>query len=184
MFIDTLKYDSQNFRVKITLNNVIHKYHDHKNKSRKIWVNSLVKSFLSILFLISFFSVTSCGNDKTVSAVYSDSLILGTGNIGWNIEGESTSFINDTSTSGMTIYFKVESEEDLKGSYINLEIEKNTSDGYDQVLIHLCSNPSFTGHIIVSSFIHTFGQGQFRATARMLSNSKVIAVKEYSVTNK
>jgi hypothetical protein len=143
-----------------------------------------MKSIFRLLFICtSILFIASCSSDKTTSAVYTDSLTLGTGNIGWTITGETTSFINNPGENGLTVYYRIETKDDMKGSNINLEIEQNTGSGFEQVHISLLNNPSHSGHIVVSSFIHTFGAGNFRAKARLLATSQVVAVKEYSVTN-
>jgi hypothetical protein len=144
-----------------------------------------MKSIVGLLFLCTgIFFIASCSSDKTTSAVYTDSLVLGTGNVGWNITGETTAFIDSLGGNGITIYCRIETEDDMKGSNIHLEIEKSSELGdFDQIHISYLTNPNSSGHILVGSFIHTFGEGNFRVIARLLTTNKVVAYKDYSMTN-
>ena len=143
-----------------------------------------MKSILrAVLFCTGVFFIASCSSDNTTSAVYTDSLILGTGNVGWTITGETTTFINNPNTVGITIYYRVETENDMKGSNINLEIEKNSETGFEQVHIVYLTNPSKSGHVVVGSYLHVLGVGTYRAKARLLATNQVVAMKDYVVTN-
>ncbi|MFA6473177.1 MAG: hypothetical protein WCU00_14190 [Candidatus Latescibacterota bacterium] len=143
-----------------------------------------MKSILrAVLFCSGIFFIVSCGSDNTTSAVYTDSVTFGTGNVGWNITGETTSFINNPNINGVTIYYRVETEDDMKGSNINLEIEKNSETGFDQVHIVYLTNPSKSGHVVVGSYLHMLGEGTYRANARLLATNQVVATKDYVVTN-
>ena len=114
--------------------------------------------------------------------IYTDSLVLGTGISGWNIIGESTTFINNPAENGITIYYRVESKDDMKGFNLEFDIYQNTSSGFE--LVHIIPiNTYYTGHILVGSFIHTWGAGSFKASAQLGTN-QVIGVKEFTVTNK
>ncbi len=69
----------------------------------------------------------------------------------------------------------------MKGSDVELDIDQYSSAGFDQIHSFICTNQSYTGHVLVSSFIHTFGTGSFRATAKLLNTSQVIGIKAYTV---
>jgi hypothetical protein len=140
------------------------------------------KSFAVLFFCGILLMVCACSSDKTTSTVYTDSLVLGTGVSGWNILGESTTFINDPSITGMTIYYRIESKAFLQGLNLEFDVYRNTSDGFE--LVHIIPiNTYFQEHVVVGSFVHTWGAGSFKATAS-LGAGEIVGVKEFTVTNK
>jgi hypothetical protein len=144
----------------------------------KPWVHK----FFSVIFCCILFFISACSSDKTTSPVYTDSLILGTGISGWSILGEGAAFINNPAENGLTIYYRVESKDDMKGTNLEFDVYRNTPDGFD--LVHMIPiNTFYSSHVVVGSFIHTWGEGNFKSSA-VLGTSKVIGVKEFTVTNK
>jgi hypothetical protein len=136
----------------------------------------------AVIFCCVLFFLSACGSDKTTSPVYTDSLILGTGISGWSILGEGAAFINDPAENGLTIYYRVESKEDMTGTNLEFDVYRNTPDGFD--LVHMIPiNTFYSPHVVVGSFIHTWGEGNFKTSA-VLGTNKVIGVKEFTVTNK
>ncbi|MDP2983836.1 MAG: hypothetical protein Q8O92_10965 [Candidatus Latescibacter sp.] len=143
------------------------------------------KPFAVFIFCIILFLISACSSDKTTSSIiYTDSLVLGIGISGWNIVGESSTFINNPAESGITIYYRIESKDDLKGSNLEFDIYRNTSSGFELIHIIPIINTYYTAHILVGSFIHTWGAGSFKASIRLINTNQVIGVKEFTVVNK
>jgi len=136
---------------------------------------------LALFMLMVFFTAAGC-NKSSIS-----SLTLGTGTIGFTIAGrtgkgftitgETTSFTG----SPVTIFWRLESREDMKGSTVDIVIEEKTNNGY--VTRNTFNYPALQsyGHIMVSSFNHDFGKGSFRATGKLTDNNKTVASKVYTV---
>jgi len=132
---------------------------------------------LSVFLLVVFVIVTGCSKSTTSSSEFSNSLILGTGMLGFTITGETTSFTG----SPVVIYWRLESKDDMKGSAVDISIEQMTDNGY--VTKNTFNYPAIQsyGHIMVSSFAHYSGKGSFRATGKLTDTNKTVASKEYTV---
>jgi hypothetical protein len=132
-----------------------------------------------VMFVLStlLFVSVGCGDKSTNSSSdFSNSLILGKGMSGFNIIDETTSFSDST-----TIYWRLEGEDDMAGSPIEIQISKASTGGYQVVYTFPFSNPQSYGHIMLSSFYHTFGKGSFRATGKLTTGNKTVATRDYAV---
>lgn len=133
----------------------------------------------SILFASGVIILAAAGcnsGSSTKSDTFSDSLMLGTGMNGFNITGETTTF-----TSDALIYWRLESKDDMGGSTVEIQISKSGSSGFEQVNVIPYTNPQNYGHIMLSSFKHTYGPGSFRATGKLVTGGKTVAYKNYTV---
>ena len=126
------------------------------------------------LLIISF---AGC-NDKstTSSSEFTNSLVLGKNMSGFNIVGETTTFSDSTS-----IFWRLESKEDMGGSMVEIQISKAGAGGYQMVNTFSFPNPQSYGHIMLSSIYHIFGKGSFRATGRLVTGAKTVATRDYII---
>jgi hypothetical protein len=69
----------------------------------------------------------------------------------------------------------------MKGSTVEIQISKSGSSGFEQVDVIPYTNPQSYGHIMLSSFTHTYGPGSFRATGKLVTGGKTVAYKDYTV---
>jgi hypothetical protein len=133
----------------------------------------------TLLFLFGFLMLALAGcNDKstTSSSDFKNSLVLGKNMSGFTIIGETTSFSDSTS-----IFWRLESKEDMEGSAVEIQISKSVSGGYQTVNTFSFPNPQSYGHIMLSSYNHTFGKGSFRATGKLVTGNKTVAIKDYTI---
>jgi hypothetical protein len=123
------------------------------------------------LLLITL-AVVSCSkkSDSTSSTVFTNKLTLGTGvnpsNL-FELTGVNTSF-----TASTTIYFRLESADDMAGSAVRLQIEQQ--DG-TPVFSQNYPNPQSYGHILVSNFPPITRAGSYVATGILVTGSKTVA---------
>ncbi|MFA6471185.1 MAG: hypothetical protein WCU00_04005 [Candidatus Latescibacterota bacterium] len=133
-----------------------------------------MKKYIVLLALATLLLTFPGCNDNSTdsSSEFSNSLILGTGMSGFTITGQATSFSDST-----VIYWRLESEDDMAGSEVQIQISKAGS----VIYTFPYSNPQSYGHIMLSGFYHTFGKGSFRATGRLVTGSKTVATCDYTV---
>lgn len=98
---------------------------------------------------------------------------------GFVLIGESTNFT--MIGSSINLYFRLESKDDMAGSSVQTKIEKSTSSGYSHQQTFTFENPQSYGHIMLSSFSHSFGKGEFRASGILVNGNKFVASINYSV---
>jgi len=101
-----------------------------------------------LLISMCLMLVTGCGSDKSSdnSSEFTNSLTFGTGlgGTGFDLIGEGTSFSLATTTG--TIWFKLESADDMAGRAGRLYINSGTYATRDY------TNPQSYGHMLLSSF--------------------------------
>lgn len=137
-----------------------------------------MKKYIIFFTLVSLLlGITGCNDSSTNSSSdFTNSLILGKGMSGFNIVNESTSFSDSTS-----IFWRLESKADMGGSVVEIQISRESSGEYQTVNTFSFPNPQSYGHIMLSSFYHTYGKGNFRATGRLVTGNKTVAAKDYTV---
>jgi hypothetical protein len=135
--------------------------------------------FAITVFLFALLML-GCTKDTTTNAdQFTDKLTLGSGlnpsNL-FQLAGESTSF----SGPNATIYWRLESKDDMAGSAVTIRIEKLVNGSYAAAQSFPYTNPQSYGHIMLSSF--TLSQtGSFRATGILTATSKTVASCEFAV---
>ncbi len=112
------------------------------------------------------------GSSTDSDSDFKNSLTLGTGMLGFEITGETTTFSND-----QVIYWRLESKDDMGGSSVDIVITKDGA----QVGLVTFPNPQTYGHIMLSGYKHTYGTGSFRATGKLVTGGKTVAYKDYTV---
>jgi hypothetical protein len=144
-----------------------------KNNMKNIWI-----------FLLGLTIVLTCckkeeKDTENETDQYSNKITLGTGMSGFNITGEATTFY--LIGGSLNIYWRLESKDDMAGSQVRILISKSISSTYQTIDTIDYNNPQSYGHIMLSSYPHTYGAGSFKATGILLTGSKTIASKEYIV---
>lgn len=129
------------------------------------------------LLLISFVAV-SCSkksDDTTSSSGYSNSLTLGTGvnYSNFTLTGAGTSFSKNS-----TIYFRLESSDDMAGSKVRLVFYKGDGTYYSTAPDY--DNPQSYGHIFISGFSLP-DAGSFKVTGILVTGNKTIASANFTL---
>lgn len=138
------------------------------------------KKILPLLLLSLFLYSSDCKKDESpTSSDYVNKLTLGTGASGFTLNGEATSFT--LFGSSVTLYFRLESKDDMAGSDVQIKIEKSTASGYTFQQTFTFTATQNYGHIMLSGFSHTFGKGEFRASGILANGNKFVASINYSV---
>ena len=132
-----------------------------------------MKKILFIAFLILLSGIlSSCKKSSTsdTSSGFSNSLQLGTGMNASNftLTGGGTRFY-----AGQTIYFRIESSDDMAGSSVKIHIDTNNNGTYLAFSDFTFPNPQNTGHLLISSFPIN-SPGTFRATGILVNGNKTI----------
>jgi len=132
-----------------------------------------MKKILFITFLISLSGIlSSCKKSSTTdtSSGFSNSLQLGTGMNASNftLTGTGTPFY-----AGQTIYFRIESSDDMPGSSVKIHIDTNNNGTYIAFKDFTFPNPQNTGHLLISSFTIN-SPGTFKATGILVNGNKTI----------
>lgn len=109
---------------------------------------------------------------------FTDSLTLG---MGMNTNNFTLTGETDTFTGTPQIYFRLESAADMGGSTVELEIEQQLLGGTTPMGTLTFPNPQSYGHILMSSFTHTYGPGNFRVMGILVTGNNTVATTEYSV---
>ena len=109
---------------------------------------------------------------------FTDILALGTGMNGFNLVGEATTFY--LTGGSLNIYWRLESMDDMAGSDVRILIEKNITGSFQVIDTVDFNNPQSYGHIMLSSYNHNYGAGNFRATGILITGMRTIASKEYT----
>ncbi len=116
--------------------------------------------------------------EETDEEQFTNKLTLGTGMNGFNLTGEATSFY--LTGGSLNIYWRLESMDDMSGSNVRILIEKNLTGNFQVIDTVDFNNPQSYGHIMLSSYNHNYGAGNFRATGILITGIKTIASKEYT----
>ena len=127
-------------------------------------------SFLLIIILFLF----GCSKKSDNSSAYSNSLQLGTGMNAatFQLIGVGTSFAAES-----TIYFRLESSDDMEGSEVKIQIDKQDGTPFNTFTF---SNPQSYGHIFMSSF--SIGDpGNYKATGILTKGTKTIASTNFTI---
>lgn len=128
------------------------------------------------LLLITL-AIVSCSkkSDSTSSTVFTNNLTLGTGlnpsNL-FELTGVNTSF-----TASTTIYFRLESADDMAGSAVRLKMDQQ--DG-TPIFSQDYPNPQSYGHIFLSNFTITRA-GSYTATGILVNGLKTVATINFTV---
>ncbi|MBU2446013.1 MAG: hypothetical protein KJ666_10670 [Bacteroidetes bacterium] len=140
-----------------------------------------MKRKIFVLLLISvFLSSSDCKKDESpTGSEFQNKLTLGTGMTGFVLVGESTSFT--MIGSSLNLYFRLEAKDDMAGSNVQIKIEKSTTSGYSHQQTFTFEATQSYGHIMLSSFGHTFGKGEFKASGILVNGNKFVASINYIV---
>jgi len=141
--------------------------------------NLIIKPMKKIFFLLLItLAVVSCSkkSDSTSSPEFTNKLTLGTGlnpsNL-FQLTGEGTSF-----TTSNTIYFRLESADDMAGSAVRLKIDQQ--DG-TSIFSRDYPSPSSYGNIFLSNFTLPRA-GSYVATGILVTGLKTVASINFTVT--
>jgi hypothetical protein len=136
----------------------------------------LRNAMFSISLLVIGF--TGCTKSPT-SSDFSNKLGLGTGlnpaNL-FQLSGEGTSFTG----APVSIYFRLESKDDMGGSAVRIAIAKMAGSSYVADTSFTFQNPQSYGHIFLSSFTLSTA-GSYQATGVLVTGNKTIASKAFTV---
>jgi hypothetical protein len=136
----------------------------------------LPRSLVVIISLLVF-GLVGCTKSPTGSD-FSNTLGLGTGlnpaNL-FQLSGEGTSF-----TAPASIYFRLESKDDMGGSAVKIAITKMAGSSYVADTSFTFQNPQSYGHIFLSSFTLSTA-GSYQATGVLVTGNKTIASKAFTV---
>jgi hypothetical protein len=135
------------------------------------------KQYLFILMIL-FAALGGCGDSPTSPREYTDSLTLGTGRRGIDLTGETTVFSGPL----VTVYWRVESREALRGADVEFTVEKKNGAEYEIVYGCLYQLANQEDHVVISPYYHFYGSGTFRATGYIGSGRRVVGPKEFVVT--
>jgi hypothetical protein len=147
-------------------------------KRRDIPMLKHFSSYAAISILI--ISLISCSVDGLFnSSDFRNRLTFGTGIDSadpYQLTGETGSFSN----TRRPIYWRLESEDDMEGSAVIIELEKLDNGDYPRPFRFRFDNPQSHDHIMVANFYWEL-TGQYMATAILENGNKAIASEELSV---
>ena len=129
------------------------------------------KLFFPVLIALS---VVSCSKKSDSTSEYSNNLRLGTGFTSnyMDLVGIGTSFPVESS-----IYFRLESADDMGGSAVRIKIDKQDGTAYTS---YDYTNPQSYGHIFLSSFSSP-AAGNYKATGILVTGLKTVASINFTV---
>lgn len=136
-------------------------------------------NLLVIITLLCFFMVACKKEESPTSSEFVNKLTLGTGMSGFNLIGESTSFT--LIGTAINLNFRLESQDDMAGSDVQIRIEKSTISGYSFQQTFTFKAAQNYGHIMLSSFSHSFGKGDYKATGVLVTGNKTISSINYTI---
>ena len=141
----------------------------------------MIKHFLSYAAIaILIISLISCGVDSLFdSSDFENRLTFGTGIDSadpYQLTGETNSFIN----TRRPIYWRLESEDDMEGTAVIIELEKLDDGDCPGPFRFRFDNPQSHDHIMVANFYWEL-TGQYMANAILEDSNKVIASKGLSI---
>ena len=126
-----------------------------------------------ILLLLAL-AVVSCSKKSDSTSEFSNNIRLGTGFTSnyMDLVGVGTSFPVESS-----IYFRLESADDMGGSAVRIKIDKQDGTPYAS---NDYANPQSYGHILLSTFsIPT--AGSYKATGILVTGLKTVASINFTV---
>jgi hypothetical protein len=127
-----------------------------------------MKNVIFILFTLSVIS-SGCKKSEDSTSEYTNKIELGTG------LDPSNSFIltgvGTTFTSTATIYFRLESQDDMAGSKVKIQVMNSNGTLYNDWEY---PNPQSYGHIMVSSF-RISETGNYTVSGILVTGNKTIA---------
>jgi len=129
------------------------------------------------LLLITL-AVVSCSkkSDSPSASAYSNKLALGTGlnpSNPFELTGVGTTFLVSS-----VIYFRLESADDMGGSKIRIQIDKQDGTPYSTVPDY--DNPQSYGHIFLSGFSLP-DKGSYKATGILVTGLKTVASVNFTL---
>jgi hypothetical protein len=124
---------------------------------------------LLLLVLIALAVVSCSKKSDSSSSSYSNTLTLGTG---FNLSNFQLIGVSTTFPVSSTIYFRLESADDMGGSKIRIQIDKQ--DGTPYTTVPDFDNPQSYGHIFLSGFSLP-DKGNYKATGILVTGLKTIA---------
>jgi hypothetical protein len=141
----------------------------------------MIKHFFSYAAIsILIISLISCGVDGLFgSRDFENRLSFGTG-IDFADPYQLTEETDSFSNTRRPIYWRLESEDDMEGSAVIIELEKLDDGDYPRPFRFRFDNPQSHDHIMVANFYWEL-TGRYMATAILEDGNKVIASKELSV---
>ena len=138
------------------------------------------QKILTLLLAFLCLYMSGCKKDESpTGSEFANKLALGTGMSGFNLVGEATSFT--LIGSSITLYWRLESKDDMAGSDVQIKIEKSAVSGYTLQQTFTFQAAQSYGHIMLSSFSHTFGKGDFRASGILVNGNKTVSSINYTV---
>ncbi len=131
-------------------------------------------SISSIIIAICILTITlsGCTNDDQSKNEFQNELTLGT-----NLNAANLFELTGTGTtfSPGTLFFRLESADDMAGSLVSIRI---TSESTDTTMTF--SNPQSYGHIFLSSFTLS-KTGNYTATGGLVTGNKTIASINFTI---
>jgi len=133
-----------------------------------------MKKLVYLLF-ISLALVSCSKKSDSSSSAYSNSLALGTG---FNVTNFQLTGVSTTFPVNSTIYFRLESTDDMGGSKVRIQIDN--ADGTPYTTVPDFENPQSYGHIFISGFSLP-AKGSFKATGILVTGNKTIASINFTI---
>jgi len=129
------------------------------------------KLFFLLFIALSF---VSCSKKSDTSSEFSNKITLGTGFTSnyMDLVGVGTSFTVSTS-----IYFRLESADDMGGSTVRIKIDKQDGTAFNSIDY---PSPQSYGHIMLSSFVINT-PGSYKATGILVTGMKTVASINFTV---
>lgn len=141
-----------------------------------------MKYFVVGIFVCLFLFTSGCKKDESnpVEDEFSNNLIIGTG-VDYSkfaISGEGTSFTKIGPS--LTLYWRLESKNDMQGSAVKIKIEKQNAGVYAAYTEFSYNAAQDYGHIMISSFSLT-ESGSYKATGILVNGTVNVASKEFTI---
>ena len=138
------------------------------------------------IFLAFFLlPVMNCGQGSPTSPrVFTDSLTLGKGFHGIDLTGETYAFtITHSQNQDIfpTIYWRAESQSKMKGAFVELNVVRLAEFGPEAVGSFRFEMTRLDDNVVISSYLHLYGAGKFRAAATLGDERRLLGVKEFTV---
>jgi hypothetical protein len=124
-------------------------------------------------------------SSPTSSREFADSLSLGTGRYGIDLTGTATAFQGPPDKDGnplATIYWRVESKEKLRGADVQFMVQKSNGIYWDDVYQTIYEMTDQDDYVVIGSYYHQYGAGEFRATGYIPRDEKSFGPIEFTVS--
>jgi hypothetical protein len=137
---------------------------------------------LSTVLAVGVAVLCSCEFDLDPAPVseFSNKLQIGTGLNASNpfeLAGQGAMF---SGVKPLTLTFRLESADDMLGSAVVMDIEKNSGIAYEPYATQTYPNPQSSGHIFLASF-SIADAGSYRATGILQKGSKSVGSAVFTV---